>query len=57
VEVSLIGREGLVGLPAVLGTISSPFRSFMHIAGNGFRVKTRVVSRHPRTPRPARVSR
>jgi len=44
VEVGLIGREGFVGLPAVLGTISSPFRSFMHIAGNGFRVKTRVLA-------------
>jgi len=44
VEVGLIGREGFVGLPAFLGTSSSPFRSFMHISGNGFRVKTRALA-------------
>jgi CRP-like cAMP-binding protein len=43
VEVGLIGREGFVGIPAMLGTISSPFRSFMQIPGSGFRVKTKVL--------------
>ncbi|MGD0627708.1 MAG: Crp/Fnr family transcriptional regulator [Terracidiphilus sp.] len=43
VEAGLIGREGFVGMPAVLGTISSPFRTFMHIAGDGFRVKARTL--------------
>jgi len=43
VEVGLIGREGFVGIPAMLGTISAPFRSFMQIPGNGFRVRTKVL--------------
>jgi CRP-like cAMP-binding protein len=43
VEVGLIGREGLVGIAAVLGTDSVPFRSFMQIPGNGFRVKARIL--------------
>jgi CRP-like cAMP-binding protein len=43
VEVGLIGREGFVGIPAMLGTVSAPFRSFMQIRGNGFRVKTKVL--------------
>jgi CRP-like cAMP-binding protein len=43
VEVGLIGREGFVGIPALLGTISAPFRSFMQIPGSGFRVKAKVL--------------
>jgi CRP-like cAMP-binding protein len=44
VEVGLIGREGFVGIPVLLGTVSSPNRSFMQIAGHGFRVKARILS-------------
>lgn len=43
IEVGITGLEGFVGLPAVLGTGHSLNRAFMQIAGNGFRVKARVL--------------
>jgi CRP-like cAMP-binding protein len=43
VEVGLVGREGFVGLPVLLGTVCCPNRSFMQIPGHGFRVKARVL--------------
>ncbi len=43
VEVGLIGREGFVGIPALLGTVSAPFRCFVQIPGSGFRVKATVL--------------
>jgi CRP-like cAMP-binding protein len=43
VEVGIIGREGFVGLPAVLGTRQSPNRAFMQIAGHGYSVKAKVL--------------
>jgi hypothetical protein len=41
VEVGIIGHEGFVGLPAVLGTGQSPNRCFMQIPGHGYRVKSK----------------
>ena len=38
VEVGITGRDGFVGLPAVLGTSHSPNRSFIQIPGHGFSV-------------------
>ncbi len=43
VEVGITGREGFVGLPAVLGTGHSPYRSFMQISGHGFSVKAKIL--------------
>lgn len=43
VEVGITGRDGFVGLPAVLGTGHSPNRSFMQIPGHGFSVKAKVL--------------
>lgn len=43
VEVGIIGREGFVGLPAVLGTGQSPNRCFMQVPGHGYRVKSRIL--------------
>jgi CRP-like cAMP-binding protein len=40
VETSVIGNEGLVGIPGVLGTKSSPTRTFIQIPGAGYRIKT-----------------
>jgi CRP-like cAMP-binding protein len=40
VETSVIGNEGLVGIPGVLGTRSSPARTFIQIPGAGYRIKT-----------------
>jgi CRP-like cAMP-binding protein len=44
VEVGIIGRDGLVGLPAVLGAVQSPNRCFMQIPGYGFRVKSKILT-------------
>lgn len=38
VEVGVIGREGVVGMPILLGTESSPGRTFMQLAGSGYRI-------------------
>jgi CRP-like cAMP-binding protein len=35
VEVGLIGREGMTGLPIVLGDNRSPHSTYMQVAGNG----------------------
>jgi CRP-like cAMP-binding protein len=43
VEVGIIGRDGFVGLPAVLGAGRSPNRAFMQIPGHGFSVKAKVL--------------
>jgi CRP-like cAMP-binding protein len=43
VEVGITGRDGFVGLPAVLGTRHSLNRAFMQIAGHGFSVKAKVL--------------
>jgi CRP-like cAMP-binding protein len=40
VEVGIIGREGLVGVPVVLGVSRMPFQCFMQNAGAGLRLST-----------------
>ena len=40
VEAGIVGREGLSGLPAVLGLSRGSLREVMQIGGNGFRIKT-----------------
>jgi CRP-like cAMP-binding protein len=39
VEVGVVGRDGVSGLPILLGTESIPSRTFMQIAGSGYRIK------------------
>lgn len=43
VEVGITGRDGFVGIPAVMGTCHSPNRSFIQIPGSGFSVQARVL--------------
>lgn len=43
IEVGITGRDGFVGLPAVLGTGHSPNRAFMQIPGHGFSVKAKIL--------------
>jgi CRP-like cAMP-binding protein len=43
VEVGLIGRDGVVGLPAVMGCGRSPNRTFMQLPGRGFSVKAEIL--------------
>ncbi len=45
VEVSVIGREGVVGTPILLGTGMSPHRSIMQVPGRGYRLAARVLIR------------
>jgi CRP-like cAMP-binding protein len=39
IEVGLIGREGMTGLSIVMGTDSSPFETYMQVAGRGRRIQ------------------
>jgi hypothetical protein len=39
VEVGVVGKEGVIGLPVLLGTESLPNRTFIQIPGTGFRIK------------------
>jgi CRP-like cAMP-binding protein len=43
VEVGVIGLEGLVGLPVLLGTPTPPGRTFVQIAGSGFRIAANAL--------------
>src|SRR6266571_2696345 len=38
IEVSTVGDEGMVGLPALLGEATSPNEVFMQVAGDGLRI-------------------
>jgi CRP-like cAMP-binding protein len=40
IEIGIIGREGLVGVPVVLGVSRVPFQFFMQNAGGGLRLST-----------------
>src|SRR2546426_7271240 len=37
VEIGLIGSEGMVGVPAILGGVT-PYRAVVQVAGEGFRI-------------------
>lgn len=43
VEVGIIAREGLVGLSLLLGTGSTRSRTFVQIAGSGFRIDAKML--------------
>jgi CRP-like cAMP-binding protein len=43
VEVGVVGIDGVVGVPILLGTGSAPGRTFIQIAGSGFRIKAKVL--------------
>jgi CRP-like cAMP-binding protein len=43
VEVGIMGREGLVGLPILFGTGHIPTRTFMQIPGSGFRIRGQAL--------------
>ena len=44
VETGIVGNEGLVGFPVLLGTKSMPTRTFMQIPGSGFKIKAQRLS-------------
>ena len=41
VEVGVVGREGMVGVPVVMGIRQSPFRCIMQIGGAGHRINSK----------------
>ena len=43
VEVGVMGREGMAGLPIVLETERMPTQTFMQVGGSGHRVKASIV--------------
>jgi CRP-like cAMP-binding protein len=43
VEVGVIGIDGVVGLPILLGTNHSPVRTFIQIAGSGYRIEAEAL--------------
>lgn len=46
VEVGIIGRDGFVGIPVVLGTNRSLNRSFIQIPGHGYQIKAKTLTEH-----------
>jgi CRP-like cAMP-binding protein len=43
VEAGLVGKEGVSGMPAILGLPRSPLREIVQIGGNGFRVRVTTM--------------
>jgi CRP-like cAMP-binding protein len=43
VEVGMVGIDGVVGVPLLLGAGSAPGRTFMQIAGSGFRIEAQAL--------------
>jgi CRP-like cAMP-binding protein len=46
VEVGRIGREGFVGMAAILGAGHSPYRFFMALPGHGYSIETKTLLLH-----------
>ena len=42
-EIGLVGREGMFGMPVVLGTDSAPLRAMVQIPGGGVRLKAELL--------------
>jgi CRP-like cAMP-binding protein len=43
VEIAIVGHEGMVGTPLVVGLYRGPYRSIMQIPGAGFRLKAELL--------------
>jgi CRP-like cAMP-binding protein len=52
IEVGIVGNEGLIGVPAVLGAGETPQEGFMQVAGSGYRMTVSAL-RHCMEARPA----
>ncbi len=50
VEVGIIGMEGVVGLPILLGSAGAPGRTFIQIAGSGLRIKADILKQEFERP-------
>jgi CRP-like cAMP-binding protein len=45
IEVGVVGREGMIGLPIVLGIDRTPYEHFMQIPGHGWRMAVQDLER------------
>jgi CRP-like cAMP-binding protein len=45
IELGLIGREGMVGVPIALGVRTSPLQFFVQLAGDGLRMTSRQLEK------------
>jgi len=43
VEVGVVGRDGFIGIPAILGTGHSLNRSFIQLPGSGYSIRAKVL--------------
>lgn len=50
VETGITGKEGVVGLPALLGTKSMPANFFMQIGGSGYKIRAERLSEEYERP-------
>src|SRR5512133_2416936 len=50
VEVGVIGHDGVVGLPILLGTDAAPGRTFIQIAGSGYRINGKKLKEEYENP-------
>jgi len=50
VEVGVIGCDGVVGIPILLGTHGAPGRTFIQIEGSGFRIDAAVLKQEFERP-------
>ena len=50
VEVGIIGIEGVVGLSGLLGADRAPGRTFIQIAGSGFRIRAQILKQEFERP-------
>jgi CRP-like cAMP-binding protein len=44
-EISMVGNEGVVGIPALLGVNKAPYQIEVQIAGNAMKIKSNVLIR------------
>ena len=44
-EVGVIGQDGVVGLPVLLGAETMPGETFIQVAATGFRIKAKLLKR------------
>jgi CRP-like cAMP-binding protein len=43
VEVGIVGKEGIAGIPSAVGLRRNPFREVVQVAGDGFRIKVDLL--------------
>lgn len=55
VEVGVVGIDGVVGVPILLGAATMPGQTFMQVAGSGYRIPAQLLKEEFERPGPLRV--